>query len=251
MPLDKTITEKRHCMETDSNSVIKNWKGLELRSNRPMNGRREQAVMKLPIPQYRQATQFTCGPACLMMAMKFFQPNLRLTRELEFDIWREANLVESYGTSKEGLALAAARRGFHVYTLGGTLRHSFLDAIKDQISNIDWRVLELLYEDTKTKFRSKGLRNRSSRIDLSKLRQILLRSHVPILLTSTLLFHKGEDLPHWVVVTGYGRDGWYVNNPLARTAHTKIGHEPLRSKLGYHGVRCAVVVCGPGTDEVS
>ena len=36
-------------------------------------------------------------------AMKFFQPNLRLTRELEFDIWREANLVESYGTSKEGL----------------------------------------------------------------------------------------------------------------------------------------------------
>jgi hypothetical protein len=87
--------------KTDSNSIIKNWKGLELRSNRPMNGRREQAVMKLPIPQYRQATQFACGPACLMMAMKFFQPNLRLTRELEFDIWREANLVESYGTRKD------------------------------------------------------------------------------------------------------------------------------------------------------
>jgi len=187
----------------------------------------------------------------LMMAMKFFQPNLRLTRELEFDIWREANLVESYGTSEEGLALAAARRGFEVYTMGGNLSHSFIDAIKDQIPNLDMGVLEQLYEDTKTKFRSRGLRNQSSRLDPSKLRQILFRSHIPILLTSTLLFHKGEDLPHWVVVTGYGRDGWYVNNPLARTAHTKIGHEALRSKLGYHGVRCSVVVCGLGTDAVS
>ena len=187
----------------------------------------------------------------MMMTMKFFQPDLRLTRELEFDIWREANLVESYGTSKEGLALAAARRRFEVYTMGGNLPHSFIDAIKDQIPNLDMGVLEQLYDDTKTKFRSMGLRNQSSRLEPSKLRQILLRSHIPILLTSTLLFHKNEDLPHWVVVTGYGRDGWYVNNPLAGTAHMKIGHEALRSKLGYHGVRCAVVVCGRGTDAVS
>lgn len=221
----------------------------------PIKGRtnksRTRTVVKLPVPQYRQATQFTCGPACLMMAMKFFQPNLRLTRELEFDIWREANLVESYGTSKEGLALAAARRGFEVYTIGRTLPHSFIDAIKDQIPNLDLGVLELLYEDTKTKFRSMGLRNQSSRIELLKLRQTLMRSHVPILLTSTLLFLKGEDLPHWVVVTGYGRDGWYVNNPLARTTHTKVGHDALRSKLGYHGVRCAVVVCGPRTEPTT
>ena len=187
----------------------------------------------------------------MMMVMKFFQPNLRLTRELEFDIWREANLVESYGTSKEGLALAAARRGFEVYTMGGNLPHSFIDAIKDQIPNLDMGVLEQLYDDTKTKFRSMGLRNQRSPLGLTKLRQILMRSQVPVLLTSTLLFRRGEDLPHWVVVTGYGRDGWYVNNPLARTAHTKIGHEALRSKLGYHGVRCTVVVCGLGTDAVS
>jgi hypothetical protein len=131
-----------------------------------------------------------------MMAMKFFQPDLRLTREVEFDIWREANLVESYGTSKEGLALAAARRGFDVYTLGSTRTHSFIDAIKDQIPNLDWGVLELFYEDTRSKFRSVGLRNLSSRIDISKLRGILLGSHVPILLTSTSLFLRKEDLPH-------------------------------------------------------
>ena len=98
-----------------------------------------------------------------MMAMKFFQPSLRLSRELEFDIWREANLVETYGTSKEGLALAAARRGFHVYTMGMPLRHSFVDAIADKNPSIDYTVLELLYGDRK-KFRGMGLRNINSRI---------------------------------------------------------------------------------------
>jgi hypothetical protein len=183
-----------------------------------------------------------------MMAMKFFQPDLRLTRELEFDIWREANLVESYGTSKEGLALAAARRGFDIYTLGRTQPHSFIDAIKDQIPSLDWGVLELFYEDTQSKFGSMGLRNLSSRIDMSKLRGILLRSHVPILLTSISLFRKKEDLPHWVVVTGYGKESWYLNNPLARTAHTKLSYEALENKVGYHGVRCAVIVCGRKTE---
>ena len=184
----------------------------------------------------------------MMMAMKFFQPDLRLTRELEFDIWREANLVESYGTSKEGLALAAARRGFDVYTLGSTQPHSFIDAIKDQIPNLDWGVLERFYEDTQSKFHSAGLRNLSSRIDMSKLRGILLRSHVPILLASTSLFLRKEDLPHWVVVTGYGKDNWYLNNPLASSAHTNLSHEALEDRVGYHGVRCAVIVCGRKTE---
>ena len=44
-----------------------------------------------------------------MMAMKFFQPALRLTKGLELDIWRESNLVESYGTSKEGLAAGCCK----------------------------------------------------------------------------------------------------------------------------------------------
>lgn len=74
----------------------------------------------------------------------------RLARGLELDIWREANLVESYGTSKEGLALAAARRGFEVYTMGRSLRHSFVDVIRDKIPSVDNKVLELLYNDIRS-----------------------------------------------------------------------------------------------------
>jgi hypothetical protein len=82
------------------------------------------------------------------MAMKYFRPSLRLSKEMEFDIWRESNLVESYGSSKKGLAVAAAKRGFSVYTMGLPGHHSFVDALSTKIPNINNEILELLYHDT-------------------------------------------------------------------------------------------------------
>jgi hypothetical protein len=179
-----------------------------------------------------------------MMAMKFFQQSLNLGRDLEFDIWREASLVESYGTSKEGLALAAARRGFDVYTVGRYLRHSFVDMIADKISGVDYNMLELLYRDTRRKFTALGLGNVSPTVSLSELKRVLKMSHIPILLTSTALFGDKEELPHWIVLTGYSDNAWYVNNPLAKSPNTLVKQAMLRNRLGYRGVQCAVVVSG-------
>jgi Peptidase_C39 like family len=179
-----------------------------------------------------------------MMAMKFYKPTIPLNRKLELDIWREANLVESYGTSKEGLALAGARRGFDVYTLGSALRHSFVDAIDNKIPNIDYKMLELLYNDTKAKLHVIGVKNVPRELRASTLKSALRNSHVPILLTSTALFGEKEDLPHWVVLTGYGKDSWYVNNPLANSPNTRLGRWTLENNLGYKEIRCAVVVRG-------
>jgi hypothetical protein len=198
----------------------------------------------LQVPFYRQASQFTCGPASLMMAMKFFQPSIHLNRGLELDIWRESNLVESYGTSKEGLAVAAVKRGFSAYTMGVSRRHSFVDEIADKIPNVDKEVLELLYNDTKMKFRNMGLENVNRTIVLPMLKTILKRSHIPILLTSTSLFGEKEALPHWVALTGYSEDAWYVNNPLAKSPNTPVDQARLAHGLGYQGVQCAVVVRG-------
>jgi hypothetical protein len=180
-----------------------------------------------------------------MMAMKFFQPRLKLSRALEFDIWREANLVESYGTSKEGLALAAARRGFDVYTMGALQRYSFVKTIARNIPGIDFRMLELLYKDTKVKFRAMGLKNVGSRVQTSKLKASLQRPEVPLVLTSTSLFGERNGLPHWVVVTGYRTDYWYINNPLATAPYTRLEDAKFAHNLGYRGIRCAVIVRGP------
>jgi len=178
------------------------------------------------------------------MAMKFFQPALRLTKGLELDIWRESNLVESYGTSKEGLAVAAARRGFSAFTMGISRKHSFVDEISREIPSVDMDVLELLYRDIRSKFHAMGLSNVNGPIKLQTLKALLTKSHIPLFLTTTSLFGGKEDLPHWVVLTGYSDNALYVNNPLAEGPNTRVEQERLGRNLGYRGIQCAVVIRG-------
>jgi len=201
-------------------------------------------MIQLQVPFHRQTSEFTCGPASLMMAMKYYQPKLGLTKALELDIWRESNLVESYGTSKEGLALAAARRGFSVYTMGITRKHSFMDEISDGIPFLNKRVLELLYKDVRAKFQAMGLNNVNRQIKLHTLKALLATQQIPLFLTTTALFEKNEDLPHWVVLTGYSGDLVFVNNPLGKAPNTRVEQARLEKNLGYHGIQCAVVTRG-------
>ncbi len=47
-------------------------------------------MKKLNIPFWPQSTNFTCDPACLMMALKFFRRGTKFSQHLEFDIWRKS-----------------------------------------------------------------------------------------------------------------------------------------------------------------
>jgi len=63
-----------------------------------MKAKRKEPI-RLNIPFYRQHYDFTCGPASLMMAMKYFDYNLHVVKDVEIDVWREGNMVELYGMS--------------------------------------------------------------------------------------------------------------------------------------------------------
>ncbi|MGC3494878.1 peptidase C39 family protein, partial [Pseudomonas aeruginosa] len=61
-------------------------------------------------------TDFTCGPACQLMAMGALQPERQVTPREQLRLWREATTnymtAGHGGCSAQGLALAAWRRGF-------------------------------------------------------------------------------------------------------------------------------------------
>ena len=70
----------------------------------------------LPVPYYPQTTEFTCGPAALIMAMAALNEQQPLTTLEELQIWREATtifmLAGHGGCGPQGLAHAAWRRGY-------------------------------------------------------------------------------------------------------------------------------------------
>jgi len=97
----------------------------------------------LDIPFYRQHYDFTCGPACLTMAMKYLEPGVRPGKELEIDLWREANLIAVCGTGRYGLAFAAATRGFSARVTSST---GGIDFVEKFVPPLDDPAMLLLRE---------------------------------------------------------------------------------------------------------
>ena len=62
------------------------------------------------IPTYAQTEEFTSSAACSMMALKYLNKNLRMRKELEFEIWQEAVHGSVWQGSRYGIAYALPKR---------------------------------------------------------------------------------------------------------------------------------------------
>lgn len=206
--------------------------------------------MAATIPFYPQSFEFTCGPASLIMAMQAFDPSLEATRELEIDIWREANLVEAYATSRQGLALAAHRRGFQVRMQGNAERVELLDCLGFELGEDRYQVATALHNDLKRRAQAAEIPDEKSAIDPTDVQDWLEQGFVPIVLVDARLVGD-EALPHWVLVTGWNGGHVILNDPLADEAGSRIPQKALTEHLGFEDVSCAVAIeghrrAGPG-----
>ena len=200
------------------------------------------ASIHLGIPFYRQHYDFTCGPACLMMAMKYLGCDLRPGKELEIDIWREANLVAVCGTSRFGLAYSAAVRGFHARVTSNTGGIDFVDKFVPPLDGPAMQLLQEQFSERRTRCRKMGVRERQETITGKTIRDALFSNHVPLIVTNPL-FYGGEDLPHWVVVTGIDDKFLYFSSPSdARPKKRKTGLPALSEFVGYHGDQSMVEI---------
>lgn len=199
-------------------------------------------------PFYRQSLDITCGPAALMMAMAYFDPDVPLDRDLEIELWREANLVEVWGTSREGLAIAAARRGFEVATQGDPAGASFVDELVDEIPGLDEEVLDLFYEDTRDRFDRLDLEDASEALTVDHVVDALYHGHLPLCLTDAAVLGGEAAVPHWVLARGYTEDAIVLNDPQADGPGTEVARGTFADALGFRGITCAVYL-GPRTRE--
>lgn len=200
------------------------------------------APIHLDIPFYRQHYDFTCGPASLMMAMKYFDTDLRLGKDLEIDLWREGNLVAVLGTSRYGLAYSAAVRGFSARVTSSTGRIDFVDKFVPPLNDPDMQMLKHHFYERRTRCRKLGVLEKQETITDKTIRKSLFSNHVPLIVTNSLFFSK-ENLPHWVAVTGIDDKYMYFNNPLdAHPKKRKIELSALQKFVGYHGDQSMVEI---------
>lgn len=205
------------------------------------------------VAHYSQTTEFTCGPACLMMAMKTFQPQLTLDRSLELQLWREATTIFMTsghgGCSAQGLALAANRRGLATTLITNSDEVPFINGVRSEEKKA---VIECVHQDFVSQITYSSIQQVSSTIDVSLLHDYLQRGAVPLVLISSYRLNRSKS-PHWVVVVSISDTFVYLHDPDVDWEENKsvtdswfipVTHREFNRMLGYGKPRyqAAVVI---------
>ena len=169
--------------------------------------------MRLKVQFYPQRTKFTCDPACLMMALKYFNPKIKLSTDLEFQIWRESYGIGILGCMPQGLAYSALIRGLTVVLI---CRKDSVSKISRKIAtgeNFDITVKtsqELLRKSKKL-----GMKIIDKKPLLSDVRDAIDKGGIPLIMINMKRIH-GIDSPHWVTITGYDNGLFFINDPYSK-----------------------------------
>ena len=165
------------------------------------------------IPYYAQTLDFTCGPACLMMAIRHFTPDFKFDRMLELTLWKEATLIFMTsgvgGTGPFGLAVSAQRRGFRTRVILSKDQTPFFSSVRLAKKR---EVIKLVHEALREQAEDIGIAIAYYDFPFDEIAAAMHRGMIPIVLISTYRL-SGDRAPHWVLVTGYDDKFVYFNDP--------------------------------------
>lgn len=151
-------------------------------------------------------------------------------------------MVEVYGTSRFGLAYSAVVRGFSARVTSNTGRIDFVDRLIPPLENLNTHMLKLHFYERREQCRKLGVEEKKEPVTVETIYNALLVNHVPLIVTSAL-FCRGENLPHWIAVTGIDNNFLYFNNPLhLNPQKKKFKLSTLEKVIGYRGDQSMVEV---------
>ncbi|MDX1633929.1 MAG: ribosomal protein S18-alanine N-acetyltransferase [Marinobacter sp.] len=165
------------------------------------------------VPYYPQTTDFSCGPAALLMAMAALDDSMSLTTLDELRIWREATtifmLAGHGGCGPHGLALAAWNRGFHASAYVSQEGALFKDTVRNDNKK---RVLELVHEGFLHDMGQTEIELHHAPLTLALVEDAFKQGRVPVILISTWQLNRSR-VPHWVTVCGIDSQFVYLHDP--------------------------------------
>ncbi len=196
--------------------------------------------IQLPLPLYVQTTPFTCGAASLLMSFSYLDKSFEPTRTQEMQLWREATTIFMAaghgGCSGQGLALAAARRGFHVELWSHSKGVPFIDSVRDANKKA---VIELVHQDFCQQLETQDVTTIESPPSQELLEEWVSAGASVLLLISTYRF-DGKKEPHWIVLSGMSDKFFFFHDPHAESeehavasAFIPVGKKALTQSLGF------------------
>ncbi|MFT5593717.1 MAG: ribosomal protein S18 acetylase RimI-like enzyme/predicted double-glycine peptidase [Oceanicoccus sp.] len=168
---------------------------------------------KEQIAWYQQTTEFTCGPAALMMAMNSQSAKLEMSQINELEIWREATTIFMTsghgGCHPVGLALAANNRGFNASVYVNSQEPLFLDGVRSANKK---EIMRVVHNNFIAQAEKQNVIVEYKDITQTDLQQLLDNGYAVLMLISTYRL-DGKKAPHWVMLTNMDEYCLYVHDP--------------------------------------
>jgi ribosomal protein S18 acetylase RimI-like enzyme len=158
-----------------------------------------------PPAYFNQTTEFTCGPACMMMAMAWADRSFKPAPGFEFQLWREATTIFMSsgpgGCEPYGLAVTLKRHGLAPELYVSRRGPYFLDTARTADKR---RVMEVTQRAFCREAKALDIPSHQTPVSESVLMRALDAASVAIVLVSGYhMIPRGR--PHWVFA--FGRDG--------------------------------------------
>src|ERR1700676_3642001 len=184
------------------------------------------AALQAAPPYFHQTTEFTCGPACIMMALAWADRSLKPAPAFEFQLWRDATTI----------FLASGLGGCEVYGFAGRLKRQGVEPeihasrtgpyFLETVNSADKRrVMEVTQAEFRRQARALAIPTHLTPASESVLMRAFDEGKVAIVLISGYQM-AGRGQPHWVFA--FGRDGRHI-----------LLHDPAANKE-EHGKRMGV-----------
>jgi len=178
-----------------------------------MEKRLRDSTHEATAPYYQQTTEFTCGPACLMMALSARRPGYPMTSTMEVRLWRRATTVFMTsglgGCEPFGLAVALAKEGLrseiYVTEAGPLMLQTVRNAEKR-------KVMELAQEDFRQQAAEFGIPVHLRRMEVWELAEQLRAGALALVLVSGRRMF-GQRVPHWVLAHGADEQHIFLHDP--------------------------------------
>lgn len=165
------------------------------------------------VPHYAQTTDFTCGPAALMMALRHLNPQAPMHQLEELNLWREATTIFMTrghgGTSPLGLALSAKKRGYHAQLWLSSKKAPFIASVRAEEKK---HIIECIHQDFLQQIHSQNISISPFPSRLEPIKAALQAGFAIMMLISTYRFNHAKE-PHWIWLVHMDQEFAYINDP--------------------------------------
>jgi len=166
------------------------------------------ALLQSAPPYFHQTTEFTCGSACIMMALAWAYPKFRASPAMEFALWREATTIVSRsgpgGCEPYGMAVALRHHGLWPEVYVSRPGMYFLETVNSADQR---RVMQITQAEFQREARALDIPSHLAPVNESVLMGAFDSGSVAIVLVSG--YHMiPRGVPHWIFA--FGRNGRHV-----------------------------------------